>query len=127
MDKDARSGYVDPEDALAALPDACFDPVCQLDWERSIVWEHSAGSVSSALAQMTQLNLAEEEEVESEAEVLSAGETFSIHLQPRVSAPPKDASALYYGNTEQYSGQFDPRPVLAPFMPFRCLHKLQQQ
>ncbi len=83
MDKDARSGYLDPEDALAALPDACFDPVCQLDWERTIVWEHSAGSVGSALAQMTHLNLAEEEEeFESKAEVLSAGMTSSTSVGP---------------------------------------------
>lgn len=78
MDRDAKPGYVDPEDALAAMPDAWFDPVCQLDWERTIVWEHSAGSMGSALAQMIQPNLITEEEVESEAEVLSAGEPFPL-------------------------------------------------
>ncbi|CAL8462032.1 g1563 [Coccomyxa elongata] len=91
MDKDARSGYVDPEDALAALPVACFDPVCQLDWERTIVWEHGAGSVGSALAQMTHLNLAEEEEdVESEAEVLSAAAS-PAHLP---APPPTDGDII---------------------------------
>jgi hypothetical protein len=74
-ERDARSGYTDGGDAVAALPDAYFEPVCQLDWERSVLWEPSAeGSLDSAHAHMTQLSLQEEESEAEEAEVLSAGE-----------------------------------------------------
>lgn len=78
VDRDSKSGYPDPENAVAALPEAYFEPVYQLEWEHSILWEPSA---DSAQVHFTQLNLDEEEEEESEAEIGSTGAAFFMHDQ----------------------------------------------
>lgn len=55
---------VDPEAIMEALPEEYFEPVSQLDWETSIIWDDAA--VNSADAQMTQLTLADEDNEEEE-------------------------------------------------------------